>query len=537
MKKHFTYTKKKKILSSALALCALLLWSSASSVQAAEEMIDNTPIQLHGETMTVELWGNRHEGGYTNDLLLLLKNDDKIITAYNPSVQGGYNLMLQTVQIKPVKKTKGKADTDKPKPVQADAKVATVDLPKSNKASAPKNVEMPKQDEQVLLSVGQGDWRARTDYRIVDFDDRENIKELFSGIENMGLVQSAKLVDMEDGEGKAIDVALVDGEANQAPLADAWTEELGAQALSYGGLTSLTVYDIDEDGQQELFTNQTIEQRRHVLADVAAIWKLQPDEMKGQKQSDSEKAKVEDKNTQKKNTSVSNKDKKDASEKEELTIREQRKKARKEVREKLARPTWKQSAFTIMTASLVKDKTNTINDGMDIEDGAGVILSRRIVVPGGEASYPVYAGKDIELQKKINEGLEKARETYLERFYDNSSDMAFKVMRADDVVLSVQYISSTDKGFIHHNVNIDMETGDVLALEDVLDTKDADLLPVLNVLKTNDKLSFANGLPEEWYLEGSNLYFVQNVEDKDEAAGFALGNLHKFLRDAKWLKG
>ncbi len=537
MKQYFIHTKKKAILSSTLAFCTLLAMNLPASVQAAEEMIDKTSIQLRGDAMTVELWGDRHEGGYTDDLLLLLKKEDKIITAYNPSVKGGYNLMLQTVQVKPVKREEDKTEAGKAETAKTKEQGIAKAIASKNQTVA---ASQPVYDEQVLLSVGQGDWRARTDYRIVDFVDRENIKELFSGIENLGLVQSAKLVDAVDGEGKTIDVKLIDGEANLAPLADSWKDELGTQALNYGGLTSLTVHDIDDDGQQELFTNQTIEQRRHVLADVAAIWKLQSQENEGTDKNKTEKIKTKDTATKQHKKNDSTNIKKAEEEKntsEELTIREQRKKARKEVREKLARPTWKQSAFTIMTASLVKDKTNTINDGMDIEDGAGVILSRRIVVPGGEASYPVYAGKDIELQKKINEGLEKARETYLERFYDNSSDMAFKVMRADDVVLSVQYISSTDKGFIHHNVNIDMETGDVLALEDVLDTKDADLLPVLNVLKTNDKLSFANGLPEEWYLEGSNLYFVQNVEDKDEAAGFALGNLHKFLRDAKWLKG
>ena len=43
-------------------------------------------------------------------------------------------------------------------------------------------------------------------------------------------------------------------------------------------------------------------------------------------------------------------------------------------------------------------------------------------------------------------------------------------------------------------------------------------------------------LPAEWYIEGKNLFLQQRICGKDELAGFALGNLHKFVLDKRWLE-
>ncbi len=516
--KHIDNITKNIYMTAAAVFCSMLL--TGQTAMAADELVDKTSMQLHGEKLQVELWGNRHDGGYIDDLLLLLKNDKKIITAFNPSVNGGYNLLLQTVQIKPVSKN----ISDR-----------TEDVTESKVSEDSVNKVERTMDEQVLLSAGQGDWQAVTEYRIIDFSNREDVKELFNGTESMGLVKKAVLIDSADGTGKAIDVELIDGEANQAPLAEQWNERLNASRLDYGGLTSLTVHDIDQDGQDELFTNQRVRQRKNVLADVAAVWKLQDSNTdKEGKAVSATKDEIAQEKVEEKKQQLEKKT--DEQEEQELTLRQKRKKARQELRDKLARPNWKQSAYTIMTAMPITNKQNKVNDGLEFEDGLGVILSHKIVIPNGEASYPVYVGKDIDLKKSINEELQKGGKEYLDKFYDHNTDVAFSVMRADDKVLSVQYISSTEKGFIHHNVNIDMKSGKTLALDDVLDTKNPDLLAVLRVLKTNDKVNFDNGLPKEWYFEGNNLYFVQNVEDKDETAGFAMGNLHKFVRDTKWLE-
>lgn len=69
-----------------------------------------------------------------------------------------------------------------------------------------------------------------------------------------------------------------------------------------------------------------------------------------------------------------------------------------------------------------------------------------------------------------------------------------------------------------------------------MDVKNKELPALLKVLCTNNKMDFSQGIPDEWYIEGNNLFLVQNIDDKEEVAGFALGNLHKYILDNKWLK-
>lgn len=401
---------------------------------ASETLLASTTLQQEHGKATVELWGERLPGGYTEQLLLLLKEDGKLITAYAPSVKGGYNPILQAVQVKP--------------------------LPEGNERQS----GVP---QQLLLSLGQGAWEAGSEYRIIDFTKPKRIAELFSAADSMGIVTNAS------NKENALEITLQDGQKNNAPLPESFPE---SGKVEFGGLFSLTAYDVDGDGQQELLTSQQLTQRRQLLADVGAVWRLQQDD---------------DKNEQ-----------------------------------------WQRSAFTVMTATPV-DKSNTINDGCDFD--AGSILPRKMVVPGGEATYPVFASPNVELQNKINAYLEKECAEYLQLFYQGQADMAFKVLRADDLLLSLQLISGKNS-FRHHQLHIDPATGEPVQLEQILNSDDPDLRPLLNLLCTNKNMDFTEGISKEWYIEGNNLFLMQNICGKDEVAGFALGNLHKFLLDKKWLQ-
>ena len=119
-------------------------------------------------------------------------------------------------------------------------------------------------------------------------------------------------------------------------------------------------------------------------------------------------------------------------------------------------------------------------------------------------------------------------------FYQGKADMAFKVIQANDKLLSIQLISGKTS-FIHHYVNIDPQTGKRLRLEQILNTQDPDLLPLLRLLNNNKNIMIER-LPAEWYIEGKNLFLQQRICGKDELAGFALGNLHKFVLDKRWLE-
>ena len=292
----------------------------------------------------------------------------------------------------------------------------------------------------------------------------------------MGIISKAELA----GNNLILDFA--DGQKNEAVLPSGLVD---TGAVYYGGLHSLTAYDLDDDGQDELLTTQQIKQEDTLLADVGSIWRLT-------KSTDEQNRK--DKN--------------------------------------LKHWQWDKGSITVMTAVPVP-KDNVINDGQNNKQGS--VLVRKIVIPGGEATYPMFASSDIKLTNKVNKLLHKECAKTFPDFYNGTADMAFKVVRNDDLLLTVQLIHGKSR-FIHHNVNIDPKTGKQLYLKNILDVKNKELPALLKVLCTNNKMDFSQGIPDEWYIEGNNLFLVQNIDDKEEVAGFALGNLHKYILDNKWLK-
>lgn len=425
-------------------LAGVILSACPGNALAADTLLSTVDLRLQDEVVQAELWGDCLNNGYASDLLVLLKRDKKVLAAYNPTISGGYNCLLSTVQIKPVKENS-----------QRDKKT----LP-----------------QQLLISAAQGDWSVGTEYRILDFANIEKVTELFSGVDSMGIISKAELA----GNNLILDFA--DGQKNEAVLPSGLVD---TGAVYYGGLHSLTASDLDDDGQDELLATQQIKQEDTLLADVGSIWRLT-------KSTDEQNRK--DKN--------------------------------------LKHWQWDKGSITVMTAVPVP-KDNVINDGQNNKQGS--VLVRKIVIPGGEATYPMFASSDIKLTNKVNKLLHKECAKTFPDFYNGTADMAFKVVRNDDLLLTVQLIHGKSR-FIHHNVNIDPKTGKQLYLKNILDVKNKELPALLKVLCTNNKMDFSQGIPDEWYIEGNNLFLVQNIDDKEEVAGFALGNLHKYILDNKWLK-
>lgn len=425
-------------------LAGFILSACPGNALAADTLLSTVDLRLQDEVVQAELWGDCLNNGYASDLLVLLKRDKKVLAAYNPTISGGYNCLLSTVQIKPVKENS-----------QRDKKT----LP-----------------QQLLISAAQGDWSVGTEYRILDFANIEKVTELFSGVDSMGIISKAELA----GNNLILDFA--DGQKNEAVLPSGLVD---TGAVYYGGLHSLTAYDLDDDGQDELLATQQIKQEDTLLADVGSIWRLT-------------------KSTNEQNRKDKN----------------------------LKHWQWDKGSITVMTAVPVP-KDNVINDGQNNKQGS--VLVRKIVIPGGEATYPMFASSDIKLTNKVNKLLHKECAKTFPDFYNGTADMAFKVVRNDDLLLTVQLIHGKSR-FIHHNVNIDPKTGKQLYLKNILDVKNKELPALLKVLCTNNKMDFSQGIPDEWYIEGNNLFLVQNIDDKEEVAGFALGNLHKYILDNKWLK-
>ena len=417
-------------------VCAVAM---AGPAAAADTLLAKTALQLDKGSVTAELWGDRLPSGYSEDLLVLLKDErGKLVTAYAPSIKGGYYPILEAVQVKLV-----------------DKKAAT--------AAGSESVSEAKQAaQQLLVSVGQGDWQAASEFRILDFAERNKVQELFSSADSMGLVSKAYSNE------EKLYVTLKDGQQNVANL----PEGVSSNRIYYGGLYSLTAHDLDGDGQQELLGAQQLVNGKQNVADVGAVWQL-----------DGEKK-------------------------------------------------WKQSNVTIMTTSPTP-KSNTVNDGKEV--ATGVLLSRKMVVPGGEATYPTFVSHDVELQNKINRLLQSECAEYLDSFYQGKADMAFKVITANEHIISLQLISGKSK-FKHHHVNINPSTGELIKLNQILNYKDPDLMPLLRLLCTNKNMMLEYQPPAEWYIEGKNLFLMQNICGQDEVAGFALGNLHKFVLDKRWLE-
>ena len=411
----------------------------AGTAAAADTLLAKTALQLDKGSVTAELWGDRLPSGYSEDLLVLLKDErGKLVTAYAPSIKGGYYPMLEVVQVKPV-----------------DKKAAT--------AAGSESVSEAKQAaQQLLVSVGQGDWQTASEFRILDFAERNKVQELFSSADSMGLVSKAYSNE------EKLYVTLKDGQQNVVNL----PEGVSSNRIYYGGLYSLTAHDLDGDGQQELLGAQQLVNGKQNVADVGAVWQL-----------DGEKK-------------------------------------------------WKQSNVTIMTTSPTP-KSNTVNDGKEV--ATGVILPRKMVVPGGEATYPTFVSHDVELQNKINRLLQSECAEYLDSFYQGKADMAFKVITANEHIISLQLISGKSK-FKHHHVNINPSTGELIKLNQILNYKDPDLMPLLRLLCTNKNMMLEYQPPAEWYIEGKNIFLMQNICGQDEVAGFALGNLHKFVLDKRWLE-
>lgn len=408
-----------------LAVCAL---SGCISMPASAENVRLAAVEtpVSGAVMDIELWGDRLENGYADDLLLLFKNKDgNIKAAYNPTVKGGYNCMLDMVHI-------------------------------------------GGEGSQLLLAVGQGAWQRPTEYRIIDFRDYKDIKEIFTAADNYGVVKKAQM------QGDRLQVTMCDDSSSSMQVDSELLEEIlaGRRQAQAEKIHSLTAKDIDGDGQEEVLTVQKITADKKALADVGAVWKLNKDSR------------------------------------------------------------WDCGGFTILVAGKAA-KSNTINEGCT---GEGyTVLPRKIVAPNGEATYPVVAYKDdVQLQNKVNKLLRQQDAVYLEKFVSGEADMAFNVLRADKDLLSIQFISGKNS-FVHHHVNIDPQTGETIKLADILHMDDPDLLPLLNLLNTNKNIEFTEGLPSEWYLADKKLCLIVNVCGQEEVSCYAIGNLHKFIKNKKWL--
>ena len=457
-----------------LGLLSGLMLLGAAPANAESVLIDKAELKYKAEKAEVNLFGERQNAGYAHNLMLVLKREDgSIITGYKPSIKGGYGFKLVPGQF----------------------------------------VDSKSETEQLLLMAKQGDWRVYSEYRIMDFANPKQVKEIFDATDSFGVVNSASL------EGNTIKVKTVkDSKPLDVELDPKFVEDIAENRknVDFSRLYSIAAEDVNNDGKLELITNQQLVVNKNVLADVGAVWTYKgPVDEEKPKEKEDKAAEAQPK---------SNKTEDILKEVEKL-IAELEKDDKSENKKK--EPLWAISNMTIMKNN-PRDKHNSVNNGAFFK--GGMIYPVKMVAPNGEATYPqVMINGDIDRQKALNELLQKDADSYIKKFLQGKTDLAFNVLRADDKLMTIQYISGKEK-FTRHNINILPGKKERLLLEDVLNVKDKNLVPLLNVLNTNQKLSFDKNLTDEWYIRDEKLFLSKVVDDLDEVAVFKLEDLHKYIK-------
>lgn len=461
----------KGVVSAAVLCCAVLL--PLQTVNAESELLNSTKMLYQGQKIDVNLYGEKLDSGYAYDLLLVLKREDgSVVTGYKPTIKGGYDFKLIPAKIKA------------------------------------KDVET----EQLVLTAMQGDWRAYSEFRVLDFDNARKVEELFNVADSFGVVTTAglegntvklktvrdkELIDME------IDTNILNGVAENR------------RKVQFGKLYSLTVFDVDEDGKQELLTDQQLYVDKKIIADVGAVWRYigpKPEAKAAKKPVPEVKAK---------SNSVADIMK---AVEETMALLKSEDKAAEETKSKAM---WRQDNMTIMKNN-ARDKRNTVNCGAFFQ--GGMIYPVKLIAPNGEATYPQFAmANDYQQKNAWNKLLDKESEEYIRSFVLGRADMAFNVLNADDKIISIQLISGKTS-FEHHHVNLVPDRNVKLELSDLLNVKDKKLVELLNVLNKNPKINFDKALTDEWYITDDKLHLMKKVEGAEEYTTVDLADLQKYVK-------
>lgn len=482
------------MIKAALTIGLILSMGIASVASAKEVLLANTKLKHKGEQVKAEIWGNKVSGGYATDLMLVLKREDaSVITGYNPDVPGGYGFTLKAIQLE-------KKDGD---------------------------------NEQLFLGIRQGDWKTYSEYRILDFSNPKEVKNLFSASDSFGIVTGAKL------EGNTLKVTTVrDLKPVNVELNKKLTENIAEnrRKVEFSGLTSLTCIDINKDGVSELISTQQIRADKKTLADVGAVWhftgkpKVEKPKDVSEKEPVVEKAKKESMLDMLKALGQELEKLEKDNQQEQMVVDS----AKKEAQEIANQTLWRHDNLTIMKVDL-PNKKNTINDGAYFN--GGMVYPVKMIAPNGEATYPqVMLNNNVEAEEALNKLLWEEAENYIRLYLRGQADLAYNVIRKDSKLLSIQLISGKDT-FVHHNINIIPGEKKKTELKDILDVKSKDLVELLNVLNNNSKITWDMKLTDEWYMREDNLYLMKNVNGIDEVSGYDINNLTRYIKHKNFLPG
>lgn len=227
-----------------LAAGVLVSVNAAAAPQSEQEPLAQLQLDVDGDGTqeTVELYGGQLARGssYRHDFLLLLKSSDsELLTAYVPSIKGGYDCNLE-------------------------------------------KAGFTGRGEQLLLSVGQGGADGSTEYRIIDFADPKAVKEIFTGSDNAGVAVTTEF--LPDFRSK---ITFADGNASYELLPEKkeFYEQRGLYAAdgtllkgyrrpAVSKINSLVPVDMEQDGSLEVLSLQNVSglNKDDLLGKLAGVW-------------------------------------------------------------------------------------------------------------------------------------------------------------------------------------------------------------------------------------------------------------------------
>lgn len=464
------------------ALCAALLLA-ANTAAAEAELLTSADLEYRGQQAKAELWGEQLPGGYSHRLQLLLKDGrGHVLTAYTPGLAGGYHALLQPVQVKPADSwsaaQSNKQSEEQEKALPMDKATAEKQQDGEKMAEAVPNAKPQGPSQQLLLSLGRSDWNGGRDYLLLDMENTKAFKELLAAKDNLGMIKELRPVEhnVEHGVEQPKEYGTEpsrDNEIKQSVqillhsgsknILELPVEKDELSKIEYRGLDWVVPHDLDGDGVQELLVGQALRYKDRTLATLGATWSYNAKEQ-----------------------------------------------------------CWQEGRYTLMTGS---ESSSSVNMGTDLVRGS--VLAVRIVMPGGEATYPIISipGKP-QLQQQLNAALMDSAKPYLDDFYAGRVDLAFRITANTPKLLSLQLVSGKDS-FQRLGINLDPANGSKLELDDILLTKKRGLM---KLLQENKEYIAGKQLPQNWYLEDDVLYLVQKQGTEEHIAAYPLGKLEAFLR-------
>lgn len=474
----------KRYLAIMLVACMLALpFKGAEGAVLATVQAD---VDGDGCLENIELQGEKTIPGsnYYGKLLLVVRNGaGKMLTAWHPDLEGGYYCLLEKIPLAVTQADKKPVEEYKEKTPEKSVKhmLPTADELVAIWKEAGREVEAenaaPQSYDRILLTVGKGGERGDMLCRILDFSRPANVKEEFSGADNLGIRASAAYLP-----GRRFSVEYV---------------------LSRDGSEKTThvEFNVPEPDTFRIFTREGALAKTHLRPEITEIVSL----------------------AWQNNCLFTVQNVLAADHRNVL--------ARLTVRWAKGNGNWQPVEVKATAAKDGLFETGTID--RPAKAGDWQLYSRRAWIGERSISRPVVAVEEKpELQNKINGQLE---DWY--KAHPAEEERAFQVKFAGPKLLCLELGRRNLKGDVIRDMyNFDMQTGDLLPIDAVFAVKNPDFLKVINLVG-EPRGVFTEVKPQYWHREGDKIVFQDRLlseafqeEENIKMSVVALSDLRKLIR-------